>query len=43
MPRTARKNSQSNFNHVIVQGINKEFIFGKEKYIQKYKEMVKKN
>ena len=27
MPRIARKDSKSNFYHVIVQGINREYIF----------------
>ena len=40
MPRIARKNSQSCFYHVIVQGINKEYIFEKEEYIEKYKELI---
>ena len=40
MPRIARKYSQSNFNHVIVQGIKKEYIFSEEKYIEKYKEFI---
>lgn len=40
MPRIARKNSQSCFYHVIVQGINKEYIFDKEEYIRKYKEFI---
>lgn len=40
MPRIARKNSQSCFYHVIVQGINKEYIFEKKEYIEKYKELI---
>lgn len=43
MPRIARKYSTSMFKHIVVQGINKEKIFSKEKYIKKYKEtMLKK-
>ena len=33
MPRTARKDLQSAYCHVIVQGINKEYIF-KENYLK---------
>ncbi len=29
MPRIARRHSQSQFKHIIVQGINKEYIFKK--------------
>lgn len=36
MPRKARKNMNSNYFHVIVQGMNKEAIFNKELYIRKY-------
>lgn len=36
MPRKARKNLCTSFFHVIVQGVNKEFIFYKEKYRKKY-------
>lgn len=37
MPRVARKNLRGNFFHIVVQGLNKEYIFDKEKYICKYK------
>ena len=40
MPRKARKDSKSCFYHVIVQGINKEFIFDREEYIKKYKQLI---
>lgn len=40
MPRIARKDSQSNYYHVIVQGINKEYIFKKDVYIEKYREII---
>ena len=36
MPRIARKDIKTSFLHVMVQGINKEYIFDKEKYIQIY-------
>lgn len=36
MPRKARMNSQSNFHHIMVQGINKEYIFKDDFYIKKY-------
>lgn len=42
MPRIARKNSISQFYHVIVQGINKEYIFKNSQYINKYKEIIVK-
>lgn len=41
MPRTARNKSRSNYYHVMVQGMNKEYIFEKEKYILKYLEILK--
>ena len=40
MPRIGRKNLDTSFFHVIVQGINKEYIFYKEEYIKKYKELL---
>lgn len=40
MPRIARSQLNSIFKHVMVQGINKEYIFGKEEYIRKYKEII---
>lgn len=42
MPRIARKYSKSNFYHVIVQGINKEYIFNTEFNMRKYKEFILK-
>lgn len=42
MPRIARKYFKSSFKHIIVQGINKEAIFEKEEYIEKYKEIILK-
>jgi len=36
MPRIGRKNLDTSFFHIIVQGINKEYIFYKEDYIKKY-------
>ena len=42
MPRIARKKSKSNFHHIMVQGINKEYIFNLEFYIKKYKEIILK-
>lgn len=41
MPRKARKNSKSNYYHVIVQGLNRQFIFNKHDYIEKYKKIIK--
>ena len=40
MPRIARKYSQSNFHHTMVQGINKEFIFKDDKHINSYKNII---
>ena len=44
MPRDARKNLISNFVHIMVQGINKEYIFNenfcKEKYLKVIKEKI---
>lgn len=42
MPRIARRDSKSNFYHVMVQGINKEYIFNTEFNIRKYKELILK-
>lgn len=42
MPRVARKNLETPFLHVMVQGINKEYIFYKEEYICKYLEIMSK-
>ncbi len=36
MPRKARKDIFSKFLHIMVQGINKEYIFNKEEEIKKY-------
>lgn len=40
MPRIGRKNFDTSFFHIIVQGINKEYIFYKEEYIEKYIELL---
>jgi len=40
MPRIARKNTNSNFYHIIVQGINKEYVFNKHEFIEKYKKII---
>lgn len=42
MPRIARSSLGTSFFHVIVQGINKEYIFSKKEYIQKYLELIGK-
>ena len=39
MSRTARKKYNSKYFHVITQGINKEYIFKKKEYKEKYKEL----
>lgn len=43
MPRIARSNLNTSFFHVIVQGINKEYIFYKEDYIKEFKKLLFKN
>ena len=43
MPRIARKNLNTPFIHVIVQGINKEYIFSKDEYIETYLNIFAKN
>ena len=40
MPRKARKISESNYHHVIVQGINKDYIFKRTEDIEKFKEII---
>lgn len=41
MPRVARKNLETGFFHIMVQGIKKEEIFYKNEYKQKYVELAK--
>lgn len=43
MPRIARKSLGTSFFHVIVQGINKEYIFYQKEYIEKYLELINKH
>lgn len=43
LPRIPRNYYSSNFFHIIVQGIRKEYIFDKEKLIKKYKEIILAN
>lgn len=40
MPRFPRKSFETLFFHVIVQGINKEYIFYQEEYIKRYKKLL---
>ena len=42
MPRLARKDFKTPFLHVMVQGINKEYIFSKDDYIKTYLELLHK-
>ncbi len=42
MPRIARKNFETSFFHVIVQGVNKEYIFNKNEYIESYLSLLNK-
>lgn len=43
MPRKARKDLGTPFMHVMVQGVNKEYIFYKDEYIDIYTEMITEN
>lgn len=43
MPRLARKYIESSFNHIIIQGINKEFIFENNYLKERYKHILKEN
>lgn len=40
MPRVARRNSQSKYHHIIVQGVNKSYIFKTAEFINKYKQII---
>lgn len=42
MPRLARSSFKTHYFHVIVQGINKDFIFSKDSYIQNYLNLIQK-
>lgn len=42
MPRIPRKCYDTSFFHVIVQGLNKEYIFNEEKYIKQYLKLLNK-
>lgn len=42
MPRIVRENLNTSFFHVVVQGVNKEYIFNKNKYKEKYFQFLKK-
>ena len=42
MPRRARKDLNTSFFHIIVQGLNKEFIFKNNKYKDQYLQLMKK-
>lgn len=43
IPRIARNNLNTPFLHVMVQGVNKEYIFYKKEYIEKYLNLIKEN
>ena len=43
MPRRAREKLNTSFFHVIVQGVNKEYIFEKEIYKQKFFNLLKES
>lgn len=43
MPRIARKYLESSYVHIIVQGINREYIFEEDSFKEAYKYLIKKN
>ena len=43
MPRIARKDNETSFFHIIVQGINKEYIFDTSARMEKYIQLLKTN
>ena len=43
MPRIPRKDLNTPFIHVMVQGVNKEFIFDDKKYLRKYLKLILNN
>ena len=43
IPRAARKDLNTPFLHTMVQGVNKEYIFYKEEYIEKYLDIIEQN
>ncbi len=43
MPRIARKDLRTPFLHVMVQGVNKEYVFNKEENIEKYLKLMSEN
>lgn len=43
MPRKSRKDINSEFLHIMVQGLNKEYIFNQEKEIEKYFDLLSEN
>ena len=40
MPRVSRKNFKGNYFHVMVQGVNKEYIFNTQNYMEKYQKLI---
>lgn len=43
LPRLSRQNLTTLYFHVIVQGINKEYIFNQKEMLEKYKSLLKEN
>lgn len=43
IPRIARKDLNTPFLHTMVQGVNKEYIFYKDEYIEKYLDIIEQN
>ena len=42
MPRVSRESLNTSFFHIITQGVNKEYIFNKKEYIEKYLDLINK-
>ena len=40
MPRVARNHSQSKYHHIVVQGVNKNYIFKNGQFMSKYKQII---
>ncbi len=43
MPRVPRKELKTPFLHIMIQGVNKEYIFNNKKYIEKYLDIISEN
>ena len=43
MPRVSRRNLKGNYFHVMVQGVDKEYIFNNTDYMEKYQNLIFSN